>query len=102
MVKTLWGADSALDQNEKAVREAYIRQRARELAKSGKYQNWHTIEAQLRFREDWYEARGALDNNLLRDELDVLCQRATGKPAYATFLIPAWLADVPAAWKEPS
>jgi hypothetical protein len=86
----------------KAEREAYIRQRARELAESGQYRNWHEIEAQLRLREDWPEARDLLDSTFIRDELDVLCQRATGKPAYATFLIPSWLANVPADWKDPS
>lgn len=74
----------------KAEREAFIRRKARELAETGEYQNWHGIEAQLRLREGWPEALTVLDNNLLREELDVACQRATGKPAYATFLVPSW------------
>jgi hypothetical protein len=74
----------------KAEREAFIRRRARELAETGEYQNWLAIEAQLRLREGQPEARTFLDNNLLREEMDVACQRATGKPAYATFLVPSW------------
>jgi hypothetical protein len=51
--------------------------RARELAGSGEYQNWHGIEAALR--------RGGFavpDDRLFRDQLDLACQRATGKSAY--------------------
>jgi hypothetical protein len=81
----------------KAERHAYIRRRARELAATGDYHNWLGIEAALRFKEGWPEARGVLDSNILREELDVACQRATGKPAYGdTFLVPSW--ERPRPW----
>jgi hypothetical protein len=58
------------------------RQRARELAGSGDYRNWHEVEAILR-----REGFGAVpDDRFFRDELDVICQRATGKPAYVAFV----------------
>ncbi len=81
----------------KAERHAYIRRRARELATTGNYHNWLEIEATLRFKEGWHEARGVLDSHILREKLDVACQRATGEPAYGdTFLVPSW--ERPRPW----
>ena len=80
----------------KAEREKFIRQRARELAASGEHHNCHTIEAVLRVREGFPEARAVLDNQLLREELDLACQRVTGKPAYGgDFVKPSWERPLP-------
>jgi hypothetical protein len=81
----------------KAERYAYISRRASELAATGDYQNWHEIETALRFMEGWHEARDVLDSHIVRELLDVTCQRATGKPAYGdTFLVPSW--ERPRPW----
>jgi len=58
-----------------AEREQFTRMRARELAASGEYENWHMIDGAL--------CRAGLrvpDDQLFREELDLACQRATGKP----------------------
>lgn len=91
------GADMTGLRMRKAERHAYIRRRARELAETGNYHNWHGIEAALRVKEGWHEARSVLDSDILREELDVTCQRATGEPAYGeTFLVPSW--ERPRPW----
>jgi hypothetical protein len=64
-----------------AEREAYVVKRARELAASGRYFSWRDVEVVLRFEEDLPEARQWLDNPVIRDELDRLCQRARQEPA---------------------
>jgi hypothetical protein len=61
--------------NKREQRER-IPSRARELARSGRFSNWLEIEHELRFQEDLPEARHALDNELIRDELDRLCKAA--------------------------
>jgi hypothetical protein len=63
----------------KAELIALSRRRARELAESGECQNYFFIEPILR-REGLL---GVPDNKLFREALDLACQRATGKPAYA-------------------
>jgi hypothetical protein len=68
----------------KAERHALIERRAFELAHSGEHRSWHSIEAALRFKEDLPEARGVLDSKIIRDLLDQVCERATGKPAYGS------------------
>jgi hypothetical protein len=50
--------------------------RAYELARSGKFPNWITIEWELRFKEGCPDARQMLDNQFIRDELDTLCDEA--------------------------
>ena len=55
---------------------AYIDSRARELAESGKYPNWLSIETQLRLVEGLTEARAILDREWYRDYLDELCVAA--------------------------
>jgi hypothetical protein len=55
---------------------AYIDSRARELAESGKYLNWLSIETQLRLVEGLTEARAILDREWYRDYLDGLCVAA--------------------------
>jgi len=57
----------------KRQQREYIRPRARELAKSGKFQNWLAIEHHLRFEESCPEARHVLDNERVREELNRLC-----------------------------
>jgi hypothetical protein len=60
----------------KAELRAYIDARARELAASGKYHNWLSIETALRFGEGYEEAREILDRKWFRDYLDQLCRAA--------------------------
>jgi len=50
-----------------------IRAKARELALSRQYKNWHSIEIALR-AEGHTRARAVLDDHFLRKELDALCQ----------------------------
>lgn len=57
----------------KAEMRAYVNSRARELAESGKFHNWLSIETQLRFGEGVEEAREILDRKWFRDYLDQLC-----------------------------
>ncbi|HEX8573065.1 MAG TPA: hypothetical protein VF759_09965 [Allosphingosinicella sp.] len=57
----------------KRERQAYILQRAREMAATGEYRNWHHIEVHL--RSDGYpEARSVLDDSFIRRELDEACK----------------------------
>ena len=60
----------------KREQREYIGPRARELAKSGKFLNWHDIEIYLRYEEDCPEARHVLDNERTREELDGLCKES--------------------------
>ena len=60
----------------KSQQREHARRRAPELARTGKFLSWHGIEVHLRFEEDCPEARDALDNERIRDELDRLCQEA--------------------------
>ena len=71
--------EPGLEQN--AEREAYVIKRARELAASGRYFSWRDVEVVLRFEEDFPEARQWLDNPVIRDELDRLCEHARQEPA---------------------
>jgi hypothetical protein len=57
----------------RAEMRAYVDSRARELAETGKYHNWLSIETQLRFGEGVEEAREILDRKWFRDYLDQLC-----------------------------
>ncbi len=50
--------------------------RVYELARSGKFPNWITIEWELRFNEDFPEAREMLEDPFIRAELDKLCDQA--------------------------
>jgi hypothetical protein len=59
----------------KRERRAYVRQRAEELARSGEHPDFLSIELALR-GEGYPEARGELDNRLLRDWLNRLCKQA--------------------------
>lgn len=61
--------------NKKQQRE-YALPRARVLARSGRFTNWLAIEQELRFEEDVPEARDSLDDELIREELDLLCAEA--------------------------
>jgi hypothetical protein len=60
----------------KKFREEYVRRRARQLAESGRFERWQGIEFELRFVEGVREAGAWLGNEPLREELDILCQRA--------------------------
>lgn len=59
----------------KQERAEKIRKRAYEYAKSGEYDNWLSIEWQIR-SEGLSEARHVLDNPRIRKELDTLCETA--------------------------
>ena len=59
----------------KAERLEYIRRTARELARSGEYDSWISIEFALRQR-GYHEARSELDNRGIRAELDSYCKAA--------------------------
>jgi hypothetical protein len=61
---------------EYADNQEHIWSRAYELARSGKFPSWITIEWELRFNENCPEAREILDNQYIRDELDQLCDQA--------------------------
>lgn len=58
----------------KREQHEYIGPRARELARSGEFNNWLSIEHYLRFEEDCPEARHVLDDECTREELDKLCK----------------------------
>lgn len=66
-------------QRTKREQREYIGPRARELAKSGKFSNWLTIEHHLRFTEYCPEARHVLDDERIREELDRLCKEAQNR-----------------------
>jgi len=53
-----------------------IWRRAYELARSGKFPCWITIEWELRFKENFPEARSMLEDAFIRAELDELCRQA--------------------------
>ncbi len=63
-------------QRTKRKQREYIGPRARELAKSGDFLNWHQIEAYLILEEFCPEARTVLDNERTREQLDRLCKEA--------------------------
>ena len=58
------------DKQERMWRRAY------ELARSGIFSGWITIEWELRFKEDFPEALQFLDDPFIRAELDELCKQA--------------------------
>ena len=59
----------------KSERLEYMARRARELAESGKYDDYISIETTLR-SEGYPEARQYLDNRFLREELNEICRQA--------------------------
>ena len=59
----------------KDERYTYIRQQANELARSGKYIDWLSVERALR-NDGWSEARAILDNPVIREELNQICKNA--------------------------
>jgi hypothetical protein len=67
---------------------AYIDSRARELAESGKYLNWLSVETQLRLVEGLTEARAILDREWYRDYLDGLCVAAQRRVKAARDALP--------------
>jgi hypothetical protein len=60
----------------KSEQRIYAKQRAPELAKSGKFLSWWEIEYYLRFDEACPEARFALDDGTIREKLNDLCRAA--------------------------
>ena len=50
--------------------------RAYEMATSGNFSGWITIEWELRFKEDFPEAHHMLDDTFIRAELNELCVQA--------------------------
>ena len=61
--------------NKKQQRER-IERLAPELARSGRFGGWLAIEHHFRFEEGMPEARHALDNERIREQLDRLCKEA--------------------------
>jgi hypothetical protein len=68
----------------KKHREAHVRRRARELAEAGRFSGSLGIESELRFVEDFQEARVWLDSKPIREELDILCRQARSRKSAPT------------------
>ena len=62
----------------KKERREYIRKTAIEMAESGKYTNFMSIESALR-ADGFHEARSILDSRFTRQELNQLCKEAQSK-----------------------
>ena len=58
-------------------RQERIWRRVYELARSGKFPSWITIEWELRFNEGFPEARQMLEDPFIRAELDELCKQSS-------------------------
>ena len=58
------------DKQERMWRRTY------EMARSGKFPSWITIEWELRFNEGFPEALQFLDDPFIRVEIDKLCEQA--------------------------
>ena len=52
---------------------------AKEYAKTGDYEGYTEIEIHIRNQDRYPEARNVLDDDILRNELDELCQKARKK-----------------------
>jgi hypothetical protein len=62
-------------------RKSYLTSRARELAASGRFERWQSIEFELKFIEGLPEAHVLLAGRRIRKTLDLLCQQArSGSP----------------------
>lgn len=61
----------------KAERNAEIRKRAYEYAKSGECKGWLSIEHKIAYEDGFHEAKTELDNPHIKQELDSLCAIAT-------------------------
>lgn len=59
----------------KKERSEFIDRRADEMARSGQYQEWGSIERALR-AEGYLEARQILDSQFRRQELNEMCRQA--------------------------
>jgi hypothetical protein len=57
-------------------RKSYLQSRARELASSGRFERWQSIEFELKFVEGLPEAHVLLADRRMRKRLDLLCQQA--------------------------
>jgi hypothetical protein len=57
-------------------RKEYLKSRARELAMSGRFERWQSIEFELTFVEGLPEARTLLSGRSIRTRLDMLCRQA--------------------------
>ena len=57
-------------------RKSYLRSRARELATSGRFERWQSIEFELKFVEGLPEANVLLAGRRIRKSLDLLCRHA--------------------------
>ena len=62
----------------KKERHEYIRKTAREMAESGKYSDFLSIEHALQ-ADGLHEARSILDSRFIRQELNQLCKDAQSK-----------------------
>jgi hypothetical protein len=57
-------------------RKGYLQSRAKELAASGRFERWQSIEFELKFVEGLPEAPVLLAGRRFRKTLDLLCQQA--------------------------
>jgi hypothetical protein len=60
----------------KDSRKGYLLSRARELAMSGRFERWQSIEFELTFIEGLPEAHTLLAGRSIRKRLDLLCHQA--------------------------
>jgi hypothetical protein len=59
--------------------EEYVLHRAKELAESGRFSGWLGIEFELRYGEGFELAHVRLDHPPVREELDIICERAQAR-----------------------
>lgn len=77
----------------KAERHTHVRERAYELARTGSYRDWLSIESAIR-NEGYPEARTILDDQFIRDELDEICRIAqSAEETENRELFKNWLTD---------
>jgi hypothetical protein len=59
----------------KSEQQAYVRSRAKDLAATGKHADWISVEHWLQ-REGHIEARDWLDDEMLRRDINRICDRS--------------------------
>ena len=60
---------------DKSERQAYVRSRAKDLAATDKHADWISVEHWLQ-REGHIEARDWLDDEMLRRDINKICDRS--------------------------
>jgi len=82
-------SERKVDWTKEKFREEYVRRRAKELAKSGRFEPWQGIEFELRFIEV-PEARFCLGGEPIREELDILRRQVKSRRPSPTSKAPDW------------